>query len=478
MASLRQGRASYDSFVEQGLSNSGAARIFIVEDGRTQAVRIQSVLEEAGHQVEVCPDGATALARFNQAPPDLVLLDVHLPDMNGKEVARRMRDAPFGESISILFMTAIFREIADIVSGLNEGADDYLVKPVEDGELLARVSATLRAKANHRELARTARQLLAVNQVSRRIAAILDAEPLIQFVVDNLQKEFGFPHVHVLLATGPELIVAGGTVKEKVSTRIRMDDREGLSPVSLMMDSPVFDYFPEALMRDPLVEGAAHALAVPFRAADGARGCLEINSPMPLQLSKSDLLTLQTLADVLAVALHNSRLYKSQKEFASRDELTGISNRRTILEVLETEFGRARRYKRPLSVVCVDLDHFKTINDTYGHAVGDDALQALCAQLRGTIRAHDSLGRIGGDEFLMVLPETSAADAEIISNRLVLQCRQAAIHSKDGRSVKLTVSLGIASWPEQDANDARELIKRGDEALYRAKNAGRNRVSR
>ena len=154
-------------------SAQGQERILLVDDSATQALRTRWVLESAGFHVHVCENGTLALAAAAEEEPDLVLLDMYLPDLSGREVARRLKADPILSGIPIIFLTGVFRDVADIVTGLDQGADDYLRKPVEDEELVARIRASLRAKVTQRELGRLARMLLTVNQVGSQLAGIV-----------------------------------------------------------------------------------------------------------------------------------------------------------------------------------------------------------------------------------------------------------------------------------------------------------------
>lgn len=164
------------------------------------------------------------------------------------------------------------------------------------------------------------------------------------------------------------------------------------------------------------------------------------------------------------------RLYRQ----ATRDPLTGLFNRRTLMEGLRNEIARAGRYGRPLSLMLFDLDRFKRVNDTYGHVTGDMVLQAFARMLSGELRHPDVVGRYGGEEFLAVLPETARHDARDVAERLCGACRATPITGFDGRSVAFTASVGVAELVAGE--DARSVVDRVDAALYAAKAHGRDRV--
>jgi len=168
------------------------------------------------------------------------------------------------------------------------------------------------------------------------------------------------------------------------------------------------------------------------------------------------------------------RTEQSLKDLASRDFLTGVSNRRHFFERAREEHARSRRYEKPLSVLMLDIDHFKRINDCYGHARGDEVLKAFCEAGRSQLREVDLLARIGGEEFAVLLPETDASGARIVAERL----RQFVAGLKvgtEGAEIRWTISIGVAALVPADAT-IEECLKRADKALYRAKEGGRNRV--
>jgi diguanylate cyclase (GGDEF)-like protein len=202
-------------------------------------------------------------------------------------------------------------------------------------------------------------------------------------------------------------------------------------------------------------------LAVASAAPDGA-------------FSESDLGPLGTLADYAATAIANARLYAELQLQSITDSLTGLSNRRNLFALAEREFQRAARFGRPLSAIMLDIDHFKRVNDTHGHAAGDQALAEVARRLRASVRNIDIVGRYGGEEFVLLLPETELAGAGLLAERLRLAIAAAPVTTVAG-PVPLTVSLGVAANRPAVA-DVAALINNADTALYAAKEAGRNRV--
>ena len=180
----------------------------------------------------------------------------------------------------------------------------------------------------------------------------------------------------------------------------------------------------------------------------------------------------------------NDDLRNVQRELAQKnadlerlayfDTLTGLSNRRSIMEKLDEWLRHMERYGGRLSVIMLDIDHFKAVNDLYGHRIGDRVLTDIANLMRESVRQTDFVGRYGGEEFLIILPQTDAGGAAIMAERTRASIQGTPMHDADGNTFPVTVSLGLAEWCKGDNEDL--LITRADAALYQAKNAGRNRV--
>jgi len=215
-------------------------------------------------------------------------------------------------------------------------------------------------------------------------------------------------------------------------------------------------------------------LFIPLRVGNDLAGILVIGPRLSQEpFTKDDELTLMTLANQTAVAIENARLFYEVQQLAILDDLTGVFNRRHLLELSEREFRRAQRFGRKLSLVMMDIDHFKRVNDTHGHPVGDEVLKIIAERCQQNIRNVDVLGRVGGEEFVILLPETVLSEAVQITERLCSQIGDYPIETSIG-SVNLTASFGIACY-SPDVEDLYALLRNADIALYSAKRNGRNR---
>jgi diguanylate cyclase (GGDEF)-like protein len=221
-------------------------------------------------------------------------------------------------------------------------------------------------------------------------------------------------------------------------------------------------------------------MGVPIRWGEEFLGVLIMVAILPRQFTQVDLEVLSLFATQAAIAIRNARLYNQIEQAAVTDELTGLFNRRGFFQLGEREFERASRFSRPLAAVMFDIDHFKRINDTYGHSAGDQVLRALADCFRQNTRGIDVAGRYGGEEFTL-LPETILFGAIQIAERLRQSIEELAIPiapvggNSPAVPVHITVSIGVAELLS-DVSSLAVLLERADHALYHAKDSGRNRV--
>jgi two-component system cell cycle response regulator len=306
------------------------ARILIVDDHEDNIELLRARLEARGYSIDTAMDGEQALARVANTAPDLILLDVMMPRIDGFEVVRRLKADKTLPFIPIILQTAL-DSTEHKVEGLDAGADDYITKPINFAELEARVKSMLRIKA-------------------------------LQDALEERERE---------------------------------------------------------------------------------------------------------LSEV------NSRLLK----MAQTDSLTELDNRRYLEQRLDEMFEHSRRLREPVAVVLCDLDRFKSVNDTYGHQVGDVVLKELARILKKEAREIDRVGRYGGEEFMLLLPGT-VLDAAVTFAERVRKAVEAHTFSFDGGTLQRTMSCGVAAWPHPRIADCDALVKAADDALYVAKETGRNRVIR
>ena len=308
------------------------SRILVVDDSPAQLDQLAQVLTREGYEVRRAQDGKEAIRAVRGEPPDLVLLDLVLPDMDGLEVLRIVKARKDEQFIPVIILSAK-SDIDSKVRGLRIGADDFLAKPFAEAEILARAGAMLRIK--------------------------------------RLQDELR-------------------------SARRELEEKQ-----------------------------------------------------------------------------------KQLEEQSITDALTGLRNRRFFDERLAEEFQRAQRYADPVSLMMIDLDHFKDVNDRHGHPAGDHVLREAAGLIRGSIRDPDICARYGGEEFAVILPKTHMSGALTVAERVWRELGQKVYRpGSEGQhvDVKVTASIGIAFYPSKDITGPDLLLKYADAALYNAKRSGRNTI--
>lgn len=206
-----------------------------------------------------------------------------------------------------------------------------------------------------------------------------------------------------------------------------------------------------------------------------AIGLLTISSDKVNEYTEAEATLTQAFANEVTIAVENARLFSELQSMATTDSLTNLLNRRHFISLAKTEFQRARRYRQPLSIILLDIDHFKRINDVYGHPVGDQVLSGFARIFEENLRQVDLVGRYGGEEFIALLPNTNLQNAQIVANRVLAQITNTPILT-DAGPIQITASLGVAEM-DNKCPDIFTLLKFADRAAYAAKQSGKNRVS-
>ncbi|MBP2291468.1 GGDEF domain-containing response regulator [Azospirillum rugosum] len=372
---------------------------------------------------------------------DVVLLDLSLPDSFGFDTVRRMRgDVP---SLPLVVLTGLDDEDFAL-QALAAGTQDYLVKGQADGPLVWRAIQHAIARKRLEEQLRLSEE---------RLAGIIElAQDAILTTDENLNITLFNPAAERLFGYSSEQIV-GRPLWLLIPERLRGEHARAIADFA---QSPV----PTRAMTD-----RSEVTGVTF---DGREFPAEV-SIAKLQHPHGMLYTA-----VVRDISERKRVEAELRRMATTDPLTGLWNRRRFLELAEGELSRLRRYARPVSVLMLDIDHFKAINDTHGHAAGDEALCRLADRCRAELRETDHLGRLGGEEFAIVLPETGLGEAVEVAERLRLSLSDMPVRLGD-TTLHMTVSIGVAACRDGDASIDRAL-GRADRALYAAKGGGRNRV--
>ncbi len=252
----------------------------------------------------------------------------------------------------------------------------------------------------------------------------------------------------------------------------------GLTDVILKADRPVVisDATKNEYFTNPIAigEGIKSVICVPLVFKDEIIGILYVDDFTPRRFGKNDLELLSILSTFAAMSIDHASLHARTSKMAVTDGLTGLFNHRYLMQQFDREFSRATRYKETFSVLMIDIDNFKTINDTYGHTFGDRVLEKLAEILKSSIRASDTAARYGGEEFVIILPKVGSAQALALANRIRKHIKEKTSALMKGKGI-LTVSIGISNYPK-DSQKKTELIKQADKALYAAKRRGKDQA--
>ncbi|MDL2407233.1 PleD family two-component system response regulator [Rhizobium calliandrae] len=450
------------------------ARILVVDDVPANVKLLEARLLAEYFDVLTAEDGLKALAICESTQVDLILLDIMMPGMDGFEVCERLKSDPRTTHIPVVMVTALDYP-ADRVRGLKAGADDFLTKPVNDLQLISRVKSLLRLKTLSDELRmrnETARNF-GIDDLMRSGDGRVDEDGQVLLVDGRANSQERIiralkPIAEVAVTSDPQaaLVEAAEKPFELVIVNSNFDGYDPLRLCSQLRSLERTRFLPVLLVTD---QGADEMIV---RALD-----LGVNDYIVRPLDPNELVA-RCLTQIRRKR-YNDRLRASVQhtiELAVTDALTGLNNRRYLDNHLKILFNRSLTRGRPLSVLITDIDRFKQVNDTYGHDAGDEVLREFAARIRSTVRGADLACRYGGEEFVVVMPDTSAEVSAAVAERLraAVQTMPFTLRAS-GIALDVTASFGIASRLET-VETPEQLMKHADRALYEAKNAGRNRV--
>ena len=450
-------------------------KILIVDDVSTNRIVMKVKLAAAGYQPVMASDGASCLAAAKRDKPDLILLDLMLPDMSGAEVLMRLRAMPGMQSVPVVMFSATLDEKARIAC-FRAGADDFLAKPIDDQTMLARIRSFMRA--------RSLLEGLETHQLDMAALGLAEA-----------QQGFRRPGVVAIIAARPEL----GLKRQRDLARFSTDRVLVMTPAEALSEGMNPASTPDVFVLDADLGGAGTGLRLMSELRSRSHSqragiCLatadddSLNPAVAFDLGANDLVSMQISAEELAMRVQRLIARKGEEDrlrasvqdslrMAMIDPLTGLHNRRFGLAQLTAIAASAASDGTEYAVMVADLDRFKSVNDRLGHAAGDAVLIEVANRLSVNLRAGDLVARIGGEEFLIVLPRTDLAEARAIGQRLCHAVEEQPI-TVNGGQLCVTVSIGLATGsPKQPRATVAEIIERADQALLRSKSAGRNMLT-
>ena len=485
------------------------SRILVVDDDPALLQTISIVLREQGYDVTTAEDGARMLEALELHAPDLLLLDVLMPQLDGFQLLERLKSDDRYADIPVLMVSSLPAEEATVRT-LGLGAADYIRKPFRVRELLARIQLQLRNRAVlgaareqvrkreadlvvAREEAETRRTMV---DILHEVTDELSAEEIYHVVARRVARALNTSHCSVVLAKSGDKVGIVATAFEDPSVinyRIQLElypeiqaALETKTPVLVadLLTSPLYAEIRERWAKTGTVVHIRSVIALPFSLDSAQVGVffLRRTGEEP-PFDGQDVEFANTVIKAAVSAIQRARIIETTKAdnarlevLARTDPLTQLLNRRVLVERLAQEVERARRYDGKITILMIDLDHFKRVNDQYGHLVGDDVLRDVAALLKHAVRAVDVVARYGGEEFVVVLPETPAPGALAFAERLRERIEATDFSAHPHGTFHLTTSIGMATFPGPRTDSGEDLLARADEALYRAKADGRNRV--
>ena len=448
-----------------------SARILVVDDQPLNVKLLEAKLTAEYYDVVTAADGVEALEKAADVRPDIILLDVMMPGMNGYEVCERLKNDPELDHIPVVMVTALDAS-RDRIRGIEAGADDFLTKPINDVALFARVRSLLRMKLALDELRLRDNVSLQLGELGTSDKDDDGAVGRILVVENNpfdrklIESELAEEYSLTSVTSSEDALAALIEPYQLIIVSVDLGEDDGLRVCSQIRSRDATRNTPLLML---IEEGDDHHLA---KGLD-----LGVNDYLYKPLDKHELIA--RTRNQIRHHRYQERLrgtYHRTVSMAITDSLTGLYNRHYLDSHLAAVLDRSRTDGRPLAVAIIDIDFFKVVNDTHGHAAGDQVLRELAVRLKKSIRASDLAARLGGEEFIVVMSDTDMETAQAITARLCrdVEAEPFAASLIDG-GLAVTASIGVAVIDHRDKTPD-DLVHRADVALYEAKHNGRNQV--
>jgi two-component system cell cycle response regulator len=431
-------------------------KVLVVDNTSVNLMLLIRILESSGYTVKGVDNGASAIEMAKADPPDLILLDIAMPDMDGYETCAYLKEDSRTKYIPIIFISAQ-DDLEAKVKAFQAGGVDYIIKPIGMEEVEARVGIHLTNQILNSKLQETNMKLAErieeltlsqslVQERENKLQAFINALPNISFISD----EEG--HYLEVLSSQPELLRAGvDELKNHKISEMMPDDVSGE-----MMN----------VIQKTIETGETQVMEYKLNVMDGNDHWFEGRCA----LMEKDHAGHGKVVFIATEISERVEMYQEIQRLATFDSLTNCLNRRHFLILADQELHQSIRYQRPLSILMIDIDHFKVINDSFGHAVGDKVLCSLIDVCRSNLRSVDIISRHGGEEFVILLPETQKEMTYIVADRLRIAVENMVL-SEPGQKISITISIGITSLDlDTGLEDSIEMmIHRADQAMYDAK---------
>jgi two-component system cell cycle response regulator len=470
------------------------AKIVVADDDVALVNTLSFILREQGAKVVALPSGETLLAELEREMPDLLLLDIMMPKIDGLELLGRIRADPRWADLPVLMVSSVPPEEAT-VKAFGLGAADFVPKPFRVRELMVRIESHLARVRELRAARYEARSHEKMVDILHEVTDSLKPDEIYHILARRVARALNKSRCSLVLAKPGDVF---GTVvaayENPMLRNLRIDlarypeilkalETDQLVIVEDVSTDPLFAEIRGDWQREGLDVQIGSVMALPFGMQGEQSGVLYLRTSRDeLPLTRNDANFADTVIRAAVAAIEKAHDFASivsdrerLEHLASHDALTGCLNRRALGETLEREWDRSVRYGLVLSALLIDIDHFKLVNDTHGHLAGDGVLRQLGDALRREVRSVDTVGRYGGEEFVVLLPETAPDGAVTFAERVRQRIELTAFGTPD-HPLSVTVSIGVASVPDPRATTPETFLSLADAALYRAKDDGRNVV--
>ena len=468
--------------------------IFVVDDDEALLQTLGWILKDKGYEVTPLTNGEDLLSRLESDKPDLLLLDIMMPKIDGLELLEQLKSDDRWRDLPILMLSSMQPEDAT-VRALGLGAADYIAKPFKVRELLARVEARLKQAAELRRVREEANSRAEMVDILREVTDSLKPDEIYHILTRRVARALQLSKCSMVSAqpgSDMGLVVAAAENPMLRNLEIPLSKYPELRKalfskrtvlVTDVHTDPLYEETRKQWAEQRITVRTRSTIVVPFSLRGEQAGVFFLRTTQDdAPLSTEDASFAEAVIHAAVNAIERAYDLEAAKTdrarfqtLANTDPLTGCVNRRAMVERLERELDRAQRYRHPLTVMMIDLDWFKRINDTRGHLVGDAVLRQLAEILLDEARSVDVVARYGGEEFTIILPDTDLDGGVIFAERL----RERAArydHTPTADPLLVTVSIGVATYSGDEKVPAETMIERADAALYRAKKGGRNQV--
>ncbi len=470
------------------------AKIFVVDDDEALLQTLGWILKDKGYEVVSLPNGDDLLERIEVESPDLMLLDIMMPKIDGLQLLEGLKSDDRWTDLPILMLSSMPPEEATVKS-LNLGATDYIAKPFRVRELLARIDARLKEARELRRVRDEARSRSEMVDILYEVTDSLKPDEIYHILTRRVARALQLSKCSMVSAQpGSDTGVVVAAAENPMLRNLEISlanypelqaalEGQRMVLVEDVHTDPLYDEVRKTWERDGVGVPTRSSIVLPFSLRGEAAGVFFLRTTVddaPLTAADASFAEAVISAALNAIErAYDLEAAKSDRErfqfLANTDPLTGCVNRRAMLDRLERELARGRRYRHKLSILMIDFDWFKKINDTRGHLVGDTVLRKLGDILRQEARSADIVARYGGEEFTVILPDTDLDGGTIFAERLRERVEKFDF-SEVGDPLFTTISIGVATFSEDEEISAEAMIERADSALYRAKQAGRNMV--